>query len=342
MSYDSFIEEYERNSMRYTCDTLFNNFENEINKRLEEVEEIEKIYSRIKNEYDDQVEFKQVLIKGRDFFQSSEYLSSSLSGVVIDENDMELRMSDSNFTFNYIIGVINRNERIEFERMIFRLTRGNCYIKFDELDNVGHENEMFIVFYRTNSIEKLLIKICDAFHARRRDVKYLNDPVEIEKTLYDIEMYFKDSQEIFNKSERDLMNLLHEISLSFRKSKWFVSREKLIYNVLNQCKPIGYRVLNVQGWILEEKEQLIREAVRRAHKDIDFHGLVEDLSSTGLKPPTYFETNYFTSIYQSITDTYGVPQYGEANPSLITLITFPFMFGMMFADWGHCIIYFYN
>lgn len=37
-------------------------------------------------------------------------------------------------------------------------------------------------------------------------------------------------------------------------------------------------------------------------------------------------------------DTYGVPNYKEANPGLFTCFTFPFLFGMMFGDVGHGLI----
>lgn len=38
---------------------------------------------------------------------------------------------------------------------------------------------------------------------------------------------------------------------------------------------------------------------------------------------------------QGIVDTYGVPRYKEANPGLFTLISFPFLFGIMYGDIGH-------
>lgn len=42
-----------------------------------------------------------------------------------------------------------------------------------------------------------------------------------------------------------------------------------------------------------------------------------------------------TWFFQKFTETYGVPIYGEANPSPFAIITFPFMFGIMFGDYGH-------
>ena len=46
----------------------------------------------------------------------------------------------------------------------------------------------------------------------------------------------------------------------------------------------------------------------------------------------------FYWFYKLIVDTYGVPRYREANPGLFTIITFPFLFGIMFGDIGHGLI----
>jgi V-type H+-transporting ATPase subunit a len=54
-----------------------------------------------------------------------------------------------------------------------------------------------------------------------------------------------------------------------------------------------------------------------------------------LEPPTYFKTNEVTDVYQCIANTYGIPTFGEANPAVVSIITFPFLFGVMFGDIGH-------
>ena len=61
---------------------------------------------------------------------------------------------------------------------------------------------------------------------------------------------------------------------------------------------------------------------------------------SGADPPTYFRTNEVTATFQLITDTYGVPDYKEVNPSLFGIVTFPFLFGVMFGDIGHGFILF--
>ena len=56
------------------------------------------------------------------------------------------------------------------------------------------------------------------------------------------------------------------------------------------------------------------------------------------KPPTRISNNRFVRPFEEVTKLYGLPHYGEVDPTPIMAISFPILFGLMFGDLGHGLI----
>jgi V-type H+-transporting ATPase subunit a len=94
--------------------------------------------------------------------------------------------------------------------------------------------------------------------------------------------------------------------------------------------------LIAEGWAPVRRLADINEAIARAHdRSRALVAPVLNVVETRDTPPTYFQTNKFTKAFQDIVDSYGVASYQEVNPAPLTIITFPFLFGVMFGDVGH-------
>jgi V-type H+-transporting ATPase subunit a len=61
----------------------------------------------------------------------------------------------------------------------------------------------------------------------------------------------------------------------------------------------------------------------------------KEIKDHTLTPPTSFQLNDFTWSFHEIVVTYGTPNYREVNPTVFNIVTFPFLFGIMFGDIGH-------
>ena len=89
-------------------------------------------------------------------------------------------------------------------------------------------------------------------------------------------------------------------------------------------------------WTNKSKEQIseIMREIRLKRLSSCPH-IYEITKKCTVNPPTNINSNEFLSSFQMIVDTYGTPCYKEVNPAIFTIITFPFLFGVMFGDIAH-------
>jgi V-type H+-transporting ATPase subunit a len=127
-------------------------------------------------------------------------------------------------------------------------------------------------------------------------------------------------------------------SIKYSLYRLFFEQEKMIYTTLNKCI-IRDTFVDGHVWIPKNEVGKVTSILKNlfgADQENKTSAYLEDLFyNQDIKPPTYISTNEFTAAFQEVVDTYGIPRYREINPGYFTIVTFPFLFGVMFGDIGH-------
>lgn len=165
---------------------------------------------------------------------------------------------------------------------------------------------------------------------------------DIDEKIEEIDVKIKETRDIVKVTQEELkkylisINRLDDTEVSAIKVyQWFLVKEKSLYTSLNKLKS-GDRLLVGLFWLPDSKIDELNAKIADIREDRNISGpQIWKRTNHEIKPPTYFRLNEFTSVFQDITNTYGVPNYKEVNPSIFGIITFPFLFGVMFGDIGH-------
>lgn len=334
---------------------LLESLEVELEGYESQLRELNSYSEKLTTEYNEKVELQEVLEKARRFFMTdaprlavselttnSGDMASSEAGLL--QSDVAPR-PDLDMRFSSITGVVATEEKVRFERMIFRATRGNCYVRFapilqpitDPTTGMVVEKSVFIIFFKSESIETKLKRICDAFAAHRYSLPDMDDAPSVDKMLTENAQELVDSRTVLLKNQDTRFRLCQLLAKHTERWTWIVLREKAVYHTANMFKADVSGMLRGEGWVVAESSDAVREAVEKAHSNMDLSmpSLVSTVPQPWPTPPTHFITNKFTYGYQEFVNTYGIPRYREANPALFTAATFPFLFGVMYGDIGH-------
>ncbi|KAG7275749.1 hypothetical protein CRUP_009852 [Coryphaenoides rupestris] len=142
-------------------------------------------------------------------------------------------------------------------------------------------------------------------------------------------------QKVLSQTETFLQQLLVRAVAVLPQWRVRVQKCKAVEMVLNLCSPsVTDKCLFAEAWCpvakLPELQSALREGGSGSSVDCFYNRL-----PCSAAPPTLFPINSFTAGFQNIVDAYGVASYREVNPALYTIITFPFLFAVMFGDIGH-------
>jgi len=244
----------------------------------------------------------------------------------------------------HIAGCIPTANIHDMSQTLFRATRGNMLLKHEEINATTYDptkpeeelpKSVFVIFFSGERSRVKIDKICDSYGATKyRLPEQVPQQDEIVKQVDD---RLKDLGMVLDKTRDYRRGKLEEIVNKVDGWMLHVQREKAVFHTLNMFNyDVTHKCLIAEGWCPTDDMDSVRAALRQG--TIRSGATVQTVLNqvkTRETAPTYFRNAKIAQGTQSIVDAYGMARYQEFNPAVFSVITFPFLFGVMFGDVGH-------
>ncbi|MEM2553849.1 MAG: V-type ATPase 116kDa subunit family protein [Nitrososphaerota archaeon] len=179
-------------------------------------------------------------------------------------------------------------------------------------------------------IDKNVTRIEEKYKGIKDEIQSLSqkkaqpDLPEKEKALIELAEKAKEMEyiEFIEKNKEHLIEMKRkvEIGKKFEEIKQFFGKTR--------------KTFIIEGWVPKERSKEVIEAVEKAANGFV---TIEEIEEEH-EAPVFFKTPSFLEPFVKLLYAYGVPLSHEINPVMLMFITFPFVYGIMFADIGHASI----
>lgn len=291
-------------------------------------------------------ELKHILNKTQQFFEEQDSMDPASMVGQHQQLIPEEGPAPGGLQLGFLAGVILRERLPAFERMLWRACRGNVFLRQAEIESAledpssGAEvlKSVFVCFFQGEQLKSRVKKICEGFRATLYPCP--DQAADRREMAVGVMQRLEDLNTVLSQTNDHRQRVL--VAASKNIKIWFVKVRKIkaIYHTLNQFNlDVTQKCLIAECWIPTLDVESIQLALRRGtEKSGSSVAPILNQMATTEAPPTFFRTNKFTSAFQELINAYGVATYREANPAVYTIITFPFLFSVMFGDLGHGLI----
>jgi V/A-type H+-transporting ATPase subunit I len=132
-------------------------------------------------------------------------------------------------------------------------------------------------------------------------------------------------------AKQELQRLASDYQEGLSQTKGEIEFLYKMYDAKKYVVGLGDRV-SISGFIEKSKVDEFEAHFKMIPSiEIDVRPATSDKR---LKPPTKLKNNWFTRPFQVFVEMYGMPTYGDIDPTTFMAITYTLLFGIMFGDVG--------
>ncbi|EAA60178.1 hypothetical protein AN5083.2 [Aspergillus nidulans FGSC A4] len=242
-----------------------------------------------------------------------------------------------------IAGVIPRVRMGLLQRILWRTLRGNLYMNQSDIpepiiDPTSNEEILKNVFIILGHGKDIMVRIRSISKSLGASLYSFDKDCRLRmRRMHDVSIRRNDVRNVVQKIKFKLHAKLTQVAPALAAWVTIIKKEKAIYGTLNEFSYDQARSIHVaEAWCPTSSLPLIKTTLGdiNGRAGVTVPTIVNQIW-TNKTPPTFVRTNKFTKCFQTIVDAYGIPKYSESNPGLYMVVTFPFIFAVMFGDFGH-------
>ena len=157
--------------------------------------------------------------------------------------------------------------------------------------------------------------------------------VELEKNLKAQQAVVDAKKKVLDDLQEE-KDLLRKLQLSAEVTYNELQKEQAKNELVN-----GQHVFVLQGWMTQKAAEAVESQLKEKLGEGEYVFLPLEIAEEEYEEvPTVLENNAFLQPFENLTEMYGLPKYGELDPTPYTAPFYLVFFGMMAADLGYGVL----
>lgn len=263
--------------------------------------------------------------------EQREHLERLRALTYIDDTDLELGKLFQMQNFGMKLGLLTKENRSKLS-----MNYENIPGIFMHLGEVSGMEAMLVAypFEITLDIERILRSVF--FEEIQVPSEYWVNTQQIsERLAINIERTENEMQDLENRKKDYRKRYKEDLRFTYNLFKLELTKTEMKKQVV-----ASRNFIFLTGWIPKREIEELGKRLNRSKLNVLAYPAEQSLSESYTQPPTELHNNWVFRPFEMLVKLYGVPSYGEIDPTPFFAIIYMILFGAMFGDLGQGLVFF--